>query len=376
MADRTLRDLEAGFTVEVDAIGPAAWDEALQSFDDASIYQTWAYGAVISGERNNSHIVLRNDGVIVAMAQARIVRLPLLPVGMAYVRWGPLWRRCGSCDIRYFRQAIRALRNEYVCRQRLTLRLRPRLFDAQPDNFDKILAEEGFGHVPSQARDRTILMDLSPPLEELYDGMKPHWKRELKVAGKNGLEIIEGTGEDLFDAFIGIYREMVSRKRFAEPNDISQFRSIQQRLPEPLKMRTMLCRSSGKLCAGLIASSIGATAVYLFGATSNAGKKSRGSYALQWALINYLKRQGVTSYDLNGINPEKNPGTFKFKDDLAGEHGLDVNFLGRFDTFQEGIGASCVKGLDVLHRAYRSLKADLHADLAEKFRRIRYSNSA
>ncbi len=38
----------------------------------------------------------------------------------------------------------------------------------------------------------------------------------------------------------------------------------------------MLCRSGDTTCAGLICSALGDTAVYLFGATSDAGMETRG----------------------------------------------------------------------------------------------------
>ena len=68
-------------------------------------------------------------------------------------------------------------------------------------------------------------------------------------------------------------------------------------------MRVMLCRSGGILVAGLVCSAIGTTGIYLFGATSNAGLKSRGTYLLHWKVIEWLRGRGVEQYDLHGIDP-------------------------------------------------------------------------
>jgi lipid II:glycine glycyltransferase (peptidoglycan interpeptide bridge formation enzyme) len=196
-------------------------------------------------------------------------------------------------------------------------------------------------------------MDLSPPLGDLRQGLRPHWQRELKVAEKQKLKVVEGSEDELFETFIQIYREMVARKKFNEPNDINEFRAIQQRLPQEFKMKTMLCRSDEGICAGLISSAIGGTAIYLFGATSALGMKSRGSYLLQWKFIERLKLNLVPQYDLNGINPETNPGTYKFKSDLAGDKGRDVRFLGRFESCESMVSLACVsvgEGLKSLSR--------------------------
>ena len=51
----------------------------------------------------------------------------------------------------------------------------------------RILAEEGFSPSDNDIRSRTVLMDLTPSLQELRDQMRPHWKRELRVAERKGL---------------------------------------------------------------------------------------------------------------------------------------------------------------------------------------------
>jgi len=260
-------------------------------------------------------------------------RIPLLGVGGGYVRCGPLWRlRDKEPDVEVFRQAIRALHNEFVCRRGLALRLYPHIFTDDSLGLGKILTEEGFTLVDEERQERTILMDVTPSIEELRNGMLPHWKRELKVAEKNQLDIVEGCGDDLFERFLVMYDELIARKNFIENVAPLDFRRIQAHLPEEFKMRIVLGSSSQGLCAGLIYSQMGDTVIYLFGATSNLGLKSRGSYLLQWHTVGSIKERGAKIYNLNGINPEKNPGTYNFKRDIAGTHGRDVYYLGRFDA--------------------------------------------
>jgi lipid II:glycine glycyltransferase (peptidoglycan interpeptide bridge formation enzyme) len=198
--------------------------------------------------------------------------------------------------------------------------------------------------------------------------MRQHWRRYLKVAEKNAensteineedrLEIIQGTDDKLFEMFISMYRELLDRKAFAEPNDINEFRQMQQRLPEKFKMKVVLCKSAGELCAGVVCSAIGKTGIYLYGATSNAGLKKRGSYLIHWRMIEWLKNNGFTTYDLHGINPVTNPGTYKFKSDLCGDNnGRDVHFVGRFDTHTSVLSSSFVSSGDKLRAMMRSLK--------------------
>jgi lipid II:glycine glycyltransferase (peptidoglycan interpeptide bridge formation enzyme) len=357
MANLQKRELGAGYKMEVDTCDEATWYAILEKFEDASIYQTWTYAEVIAGKRNTSHVILKKDGEVVAVAQARIAKLPLVNAGIAYIHWGPLWRcRHTEPDLGVFQQALRALQNEFACRRGLVLRLFPILFDKDSPRLLEILKEEGFSSVPSDTRGRTILMDLSSSLEDLREGMGGHWKRELKSAERRDLEVLEGSGEDLFAGFVGIYKEMVSRKKFVEPNDIHQFQRIQSRLPEKFKMRIMLCKSGEDICAGNICSVMGNSAIYLFGATSNAGMKSGGSYLLHWKFVQDLKRKGMAIYNLNGINPTNNPGTYKFKKDLAGKNGKDVYYFGRFDSRGGFLSYSSVVCGEILRAFARKLK--------------------
>jgi lipid II:glycine glycyltransferase (peptidoglycan interpeptide bridge formation enzyme) len=354
------RALGPGYSAEVDAVDETRWHRVLGEFNDANIYQTWSYDAV-RGHRNNlSHVVIKKDGETVAAAQARLVKLPLIGAGIAYIRWGPLWRRRSyDPDAETFRQAVRALRNEYACERGLVLRLRPALFREVSPDFATILSEEGYCGA-AEAPDRTLRLDLTKTTQELRQGMRQHWRRYLKVAEKSDLEIVEGSADALFEEFVEIYRELVNRKAFAEPNDIREFRSIQKRLPQNLKMKILLCKAEGELCAGLICSAIGDTAVYLYGATSNIGLKSRGSYLLHWKLIEWLKETGIKIYDLHGINPAANPGTYKFKVDLCGSNGQDVHFLGQFDSHTSLLSRGCVAlgdGLRQMVRTFRRTEA-------------------
>src|ERR1700693_5115411 len=123
MANLKKRELAQGYTMEVDTCDEARWYEVLERFEDASIYQTWSYAEVIAGRRNTSHLIVRKNGEVVAIAQARIAKLPLINAGIAYIHWGPLWRRRDmEADLDVFQQAVRALQNEFACRRGLVLR--------------------------------------------------------------------------------------------------------------------------------------------------------------------------------------------------------------------------------------------------------------
>jgi len=335
--------LAEGYSYEVDNRDDNSWYDVLRGFDDANLFQTWAFAEVAAGRRNLCAVLLKQKGEIVAAGLVRIKRVPILGIGLAYVHRGPLWRRRGvERNINDLRQALRALRNEFVCKRGLTLRVHPVLFDDDPFAAS-ILAEESFDQVQNQIRDQTILMDLTPSIDDLRKGFDHKWKQDLKRAEENHLHVTEGTDDCLVDQVIPLYEEMVSRKSFTGSKGIYKFKEIQARLPEDFKIRISLCMADEEVCAGVAWSAIGEMGVLLYAATSNAGRLCKASYLLQWKVVNHLRQQGCVCYNLNGIDPIKNPGTYRFKKRLGGSHGREVFYLGKFDASAGSLSGSLIR---------------------------------
>jgi hypothetical protein len=348
--------LTNGYKAEFGSLDKEAWHKVLSRFKDTNLYQTWSYDMVRSGRKDVAHMILRKGDTVVAAAQARIVRLPLLRKGIAYVMWGPMWHPAeASDDAEVFRQAVRALKNEFSCRRGLVLRIYPLAFREQYGDLEKILQEEGYASIENDRVKRTLILDLNPPLEEIRANLDQKWRNCLNRSEKNGLELIVGEEEALFSEVTKIYWEMVSRKKLVELSDIDHLKAVQRDLPPALKLKVILCRLNDETCAGGIFSTIGSAGVYLVGATSDVGMKTNGSYTIQWAFLKWLKENGFLKYDLNGINPHTNPGTYHFKRGLAGKHGREVEFLGKFQVADSILSDLVVRGGERLLSAYRRM---------------------
>lgn len=339
-----VRPLGDGYRAEFTRCTDAQWRQLIEEFDDANLYQTWAYDAARYGPGSLQHCLVLKDGRVVAAAQARLAKVPGVPVGAAYVRWAPLWRRRGADpDPTALRMALRALRNWFVLDRGLLLRVFPLLYDSESLQYESLLAEEDYSAVPDEAPQRTLLLSLEPPLEDIRRNLEHKWRNRLSRAERNELQCIDGTGDELFETFVGLYRSLLARKRFRQPNDIAQFRNVQRRLGDAEKMRIFLSGRDGVFSCGVICSAVGDTGVYLFGACSAEGLQTNGSYLNQWKAIEWLKAQGCRHYNLNGINPQSNPGTYHFKAGLAGRAHRDVRYLGRFDSSRGSVRAGLVQ---------------------------------
>lgn len=348
----------AKWKAEVDEATDSEWSALLDQFDDANIYQTAAYGNVRWGKASLSRLVLKRNGEAVALAQFRIIRPTPLKFGMAYLRWGPLWEKKGSApDPEIAQRFAAAIREEYLHKRRLFVRIVPNAFagSARAALFQS--AFSGFTEKQDHPADtyRTFVLDASLSIEHLRSGLDKKWRNQLTRSEKNNLTVVQGQGSEEFQAFREMYLQMRKRKSFETRVDVEEFGRIQNILPESQRMQILICQEKGVPVAGLIASAMGNSAIYLLGATSDSGLNAKGAYLLQWTLICRLKEKGIRWYDLGGIDPEGNPGVYHFKKGISGE---DLCQIRPLSASESAVSSGLVKaGLAVQRTVSGSLSA-------------------
>lgn len=343
--------------VEVDRVTPETWSQVLELFDDANIYQTAAYGGVRWGERNLSRIILKRDNEPVAIAQLRIVRPTPLKFGMAYLRWGPLWERRGQpLDPDVPIRMGRAIEEEYIEKRRLLVRIVPNAFVGSPRAGTMQAALGGFSLETSGPENtyRTISLDLRPTLEDLRKGFDKKWRNQLTRSEKNNLTVTSENSSSQFRDFSEMYRQMLQRKQFDTTVDIDEFARMQEELPGNQRMQVLIAEKDGVPVAGLVASAIGDSAIYLLGATSDHGLEAKGAYLLQWTLIQSLKTMDIKQYDLGGIDPEGNPGVYHFK---RGFSGVEVSQLSPLVASSSALSSGIVKAGLAVQRTLKQFAA-------------------
>jgi hypothetical protein len=278
---------------------------------------------------------------------------------MAYLRWGPLVRRHGTpIDPTIPVLMARALEEEYVIRQRLFLRVLPNAFAGGTLGT---MIQSAFCKFESESLGRnntyrTFVLDLAPELEELRRKFDPKWRNKLSGAERNNLHVTSGNGDMEYQTFRLIYNQMRNRKTFDTTVDVEEFGRIQQNLPHCHRMRVLICRSGDVPVAGLVASAMGDTAIYLLGATSDDGLNAKGAYLLQWTLIKWLKENGFRWYDLGGIDPQRNPGVYSFK---RGVSGVDVTQLSPLIACESLVSSAIVKTSRTMQQVIRASTATL-----------------
>jgi hypothetical protein len=328
-----MKALDPGYRAVADRIGKAEWHRLLLEFDDANFYQTWSYGEISWGAKNISHLVLSLDGRPVAMAQLRILRFPALPGGVAYLNWGPLWRRRDDRDgFLHLKNMARALRRVYVEERGLVLRISPKIVKTEDNrSIQGLFRDEGYVQSPDPLR--TFLVDLNPKIDEIRQNMHRSWKRSLKFAENQDLVVEEATDKEHQAKIMGVYSQMKSRKRVFGNTQMDVL-SVHEDLPEALKLKILLCSHQGEKIAVLGWSSLGKTCIPLIGATGDQGLLRKASFLLWWEMIKSCKEKNAAYCETATVHEKRNPGGYFFKQGLAGKDAREATYVGRFDAYR------------------------------------------
>jgi lipid II:glycine glycyltransferase (peptidoglycan interpeptide bridge formation enzyme) len=176
--------------------------------------------------------------------------------------------------------------------------------------------------------------DGSPRSEDdVLKGMNQLWRRNIKKAVKEGVEVTRGSRSDL-KAFHDLYVHTAERDHFT-PRPLRYFETMYDALSAEADGRISLwtARHEGDLVASTIAIRVGTHAWYSYGASSTEKRDVRGSNAVQWAMIQDAMAAGAEVYDLRGITDtldadDPHVGLIQFK---VGTGGEAVEYVGEWD---------------------------------------------
>ena len=346
-------------TVEIDRLAPETWDRLIGDFDDLALEQTACYADGHWGPTHTSHLVLRRDGRAAADARVALMVPPGLRHGLAYVRFGPFWRRCDAApDPSLYRALIGALIEEYCIRRGHCLSVIPRPHPVYHDLESGILAEHGFV-VRRPCRDANrYLVDLSLDEAAQMQSFEQKWRYNLRQALKNGVEVRLCEGERSVATFTALHEVMVKRKRYCSGDPLHLLPDLALRLPVRMRPQLILAFHGGRPVFGAVVMIMGDTAYYVFGASDDGALPLKASYALHWWVVRWLANSGVRWYDLGGEVQE--PGLRQFKKGFVGKRGTVVVMHGEHDRWvglRGRVVADTIYGLRAARRTLRNLCA-------------------
>lgn len=175
--------------------------------------------------------------------------------------------------------------------------------------------------------------------DDLLDGMNQTWRRNIKKAGKEGVEVtttlcLDDLWLDDLIAFHDLYVHTSTRDRFT-PRPLRYFHRMfaAMNAEAPDRIRLFQAHHHGDLVAAAIAVRVGGQAWYAYGASSTIKREVRGSNAMQWEMIRDALAAGCDVYSLRGITNTLSAdspyiGLVQFK---VGTGGHAVRYVGEWD---------------------------------------------
>lgn len=321
-------------TTELVRLNHAEWRVRASEFADYTYRHLWEFGTACAERQGfeNEFIAVTRSGRVISLAHVRIKRIFGLPIGIAYINGGPLIRK-GDDPLEGLAETLEALKDFYVKRQKLVLRIQPPFADPEW-NERQAAVYLGSGFRDLKRGYQTILLDLRLREEEIRMQLAQKWRNRLNRALRSEIRVVNRQDDAAFQEFCRLYDILLERKQFETDLEADFYYRVHRQLCEADRFGILLAYMDDVPVAGYVYSLLGHCGVLLLGASTQAGMMHSASNLLQWHLIRTLKNRGGLWYDIGGIDPQDNPGVYQFK---KGLRGIEVTVPGPFECSPDPI---------------------------------------
>ena len=192
--------------------------------------------------------------------------------------------------------------------------------------------------------------------DEIFANFHSKTRYNIRLAIKKGVEVKEGTREDLKD-FHRIMVETGKRDDFII-RSLSYFEKMYDELVPNGHMKLLMAYSNGQPIAGIIPIMYGNKVWYLYGASSNSHRNLMPNYLLQWTMIKEAIERKCDVYDFRGVSgvvDENHPqyGLYRFKKGFNAEF---TEFIGEIYIPYKPLIYKMYKMAEKAFRTLRSFK--------------------
>lgn len=181
----------------------------------------------------------------------------------------------------------------------------------------------------------TVLLDVSPPEEDILARMKQKTRYNVRLAAKKGVTVRVGDEKD-FALLYRMYAETAARDGFIIREEHyyqtvwKTFSGLKVGRLEAEKVETiqpicqpLIAEVEGEPVAAVFLFAFAGRAYYVYGMSREAHREKMPTYLLQWEAMKWAKARGCNIYDLWGapdVFDESDSlwGVFRFKEGLGG----------------------------------------------------------
>lgn len=296
------------------------WETALLSFADANIYQSWRWGEHRSEFGwTVTHLAHHSDGIVTSLAQVLSKRV-IPPAMVCWIPGGPVGdlRMCDtaliSCIGSLFATPVLYIHMSAMTEYR--------------DELASSLQVHGWSKPHSMLNSgKTLIYDIDPNAVQRRDKLSKNWSRNLSRGEQRELTVSEWINPTAHEIAaltneMNDYKHLRTKRHDLDRTTESLLRNFRNDI-----LMVKCTNRNGDLLALRGAIKLGHKAFDMFAAVNPAGRKEYASNLCLWKLIELCERDGITRYDLSGVDPEANPGVHNFK---KGVGATDFTYLGEW----------------------------------------------
>lgn len=319
---------------------PSGWDDAAARSPNGHVMQSSAWARIREAQGWRAEYVQVGEPLPVALVLWR--RIPLLGT-MAYVPRGPVIAPGDRDGLAHALDTLAAHARE---RGAVLLKVDPEL---EADESQEQLRHAGYRRGPDvQPVVATLVLDLAPDLETIMAGLEKDTRWSVRQSAKRGVTVLEVSDDDALHDFYELYRTTGERAHFIT-RTFDYYSFVWRTLIEAGLARLRLAYLGDRAVAGAMTWRCGDRELYMYGATSEAGRKTYAAYGLLWECISGAKATGAVRYDLGGIPADPSDKN----DPMYGPYLFKKGFGG---TMRRYVGAHDTVPREIPYRAFLALE--------------------
>lgn len=271
---------------------PAQWRKICQHHPMANFLQspTWAKVNQLIGHQVIIETFNHHSSALMIIKNAKRGRYLEIP-------GGPLLYWQDSSQVKAAFQKIRAIAKQYHC---VFIRFRPQLLKNEQNLA--LLSSTNSRPAPFHLHaQHTLMLDLTKSENQLLSELRRQTRYEVRRAAKLGLIVEHGNSPELFQKFHQIQSATAARQKFIPPS-LEELLAYREAFAERAQIYLAKTPNQELIAMGLILID-GQEAEYFEAASTKLNRQFPGAYALQWQVIQDLKKQGIPRYNLWGVAP-------------------------------------------------------------------------
>ena len=331
------------------------YKEFLENHERCNFQQSLEWAEVKKPNWKPEVILAEDDnGNIIGSLCVWIRKMPIFG-NMMYSSRGPV---CDIHDFSVMKQLTDGAKELAKKYNAFVLRIEPDII-SDDQEFRKIVTSLGY-KIKDDAKDfkdeiqprYVFRLDIKDKTEEeIMAGFKQKWRYNIRLAGRKGVTVKEGTKEDLKD-FHKIMIETGARDGFII-RPLEYFEKMYDCLGDHMKV--LMAYYEGKPISGVIPIFYGNKTWYLYGASSNKHRNLMPNYLLQWEMIKMAIARHDDIYDFRGVSG--------VVDENHPQYGLY--------RFKQGFGATFTEFIGEVYMPYKPLIFKLYRFSEKAFRTLR-----